>query len=258
MNADTLFEEVGFTKEYRHESESFYRPFFENENALNSFFYMVFKNDDIDKTPRKIMNHIVWFVSLANDIDIIRPGRDPLRMLFLRICLESICKTVGAKIKDFFDSFASYFSENGKQYILSHFLFTQIAIPDELEGVERLLFDTHEDYHLSIDDFLKILRATRNMVAHDGDYWSMQFFARDTDSEWLSNMTTDEKMISCQPKQKGKELTYCFQTTMQYEKFIFFFVEACINYLKCYTGNIASGDGEAKAKTPSGLINKTD
>ena len=72
------------------------------------------------------------------------------------------------------------------------------------------------------------------MVAHDGDYWSMQFFARDNDSTWLTEITTDEQVILCQPAKKGKELTYRFQTTMQYNRFEHYFVEACINYLWNY------------------------
>ena len=232
MNADALFEEAGFIKEYRSEFETFYRPFFEDGNALKDFFASVFENDSLDKKPRRMMNHIVWFVSLANDIDKIRPGRDPLRILFLRFCLESICKTVGSNPRTFFDTFDSYFSEEGKQYILSHFVFSGIMVPEELNWMDRALFDTHEDYCLTCGDFLKIIRATRNMVAHDGDYWSMLFFARDADSKWITTMTTNEELITCQLN--GKELTYCFHTSMQYDRFVYYFVEACLNYLKSY------------------------
>ena len=106
MNTDALFAEVGFVSEYRLKFEAFYRPFFENDNSLNDFFLSVFQNDSVDKKPRWIMNHILWFVTLARDIDKIRPGYDPLRILFLRICLESICKICGRKTKAFFDTFA--------------------------------------------------------------------------------------------------------------------------------------------------------
>lgn len=232
MNPEALFEEVGFIGEYRSKFEAFYRPYFENENSLLDFFVSVFENDSTDKKPRWMMNHILWYVSLANDIDKIRPGRDPLRILFFRICLESICKIVGSNNKRFFDTFDTFFSEEGKQYILSHFVFSGIMVPDELSGLDRALFDTHEDYSLTCADVLSIIRETRNMVAHDGDYWSMQVFAHDTDSEWIATMTTDQQLISCQPK--GETLTYYFHTTMQYEMFEYYFVEACLNYLRNY------------------------
>ena len=232
MSAEELFEEVGFVYEYRSEFERFFRPYFYSESDLINFFYAVFKNDKKDKRPRWMMNDIQRFVALADDIDTIRPGKDPLRILFFRICLEALCKDSGAPKADFFESFESFFSAAGKQYFLSHFAFTGIKVPEELEGFDRALFNTHENYQLTFMDFLRIIKATRNAVVHDGDYWSMQFFARDTDSIWLTSMTTDEQIISCHPK--GKELIYHFQTTLQYDQFKFYFVEACLNYLKSY------------------------
>lgn len=232
MSAEELFEEVGFVYEYRSEFERFFRPYFYSESDLINFFYAVFKNDKKDKRPRWMMNDIQRFVALADDIDTIRPDKDPLRILFYRICLEALCKDSGSKSKDFFKSFESFFSDAGKQYILSHFVFTGIGIPDELVGFDRALFRTHGDYQLTFMDFLSIIKATRNAVVHDGDYWSMQFFARDEEYTWLTSMTTDDQIISCQPN--GKELTYHFQTKLQYDQFKFYFVEACLNYLESY------------------------
>ncbi|MBQ9858247.1 MAG: hypothetical protein IJO77_04525, partial [Oscillospiraceae bacterium] len=74
---DKLFKEVNFVFEYREELETFFRPYFEDEQSMYSFFASVFQNDDKDKNPRRIMNQISRFVSLANDIAKIRPGRDP-------------------------------------------------------------------------------------------------------------------------------------------------------------------------------------
>ena len=102
---------------------------------------------------------------------------------------------------------------------MSNFSFTGIGVPEELEGFDRALFNTHENYQLTVMDFLCIIKATRNAVVHDGDYWSMQFFAHDCDSTWLTEISTDEQIVSCQPAKKGKELTYNFQTTLQYEQF---------------------------------------
>lgn len=234
MNTESLLEDVGFVAEYQTEFIEFYRQFFENEESLYTFFQSVFQRDNIDKRPRWMLNDILRFVSLARDIEKIRPGRDPLKILFFRICLESICKDSGSKNKEFFDTFDACFSEEGKQYILSHFVFSGIDVPNELIGIDRARFDTHEGYQLTCSDFLYIIKATRGMVAHDGDYWSMQFFARDNDSTWLTEITTDEQVISCQPAKKRKELTYRFQTTMQYNRFEHYFVEACINYLWNY------------------------
>lgn len=43
MNAEELFEEVGFTHEYRSEFEDFFRPYFDTESDLIDFFCAVFK-----------------------------------------------------------------------------------------------------------------------------------------------------------------------------------------------------------------------
>ena len=112
---DVLFKSVGFVHKYRDENESFFHPYFRCQEELNDFFYSVFQHDTISKKPRQMMNYIRWYVSLANDIDKIRPGKDPLRILFLRIGLESLCKVDGSSLKEFFQSFPSYFTENGRQ-----------------------------------------------------------------------------------------------------------------------------------------------
>ena len=87
-----IFEKVGYPPEYREKFKTFYRPYFLDDNELNTFFMQVFEYDDIDKTPRRIMNQIKYLVSLANDIEKIRPARDSLRIVFLQTCIESLYK----------------------------------------------------------------------------------------------------------------------------------------------------------------------
>ena len=82
-----LFDRVGFKFEYRKEMERFYRPFFSSNEELKQFFVEVFQLENKDLRPRQMINQICRFVTLANDIEQIRPGRDPLRILFLRICI---------------------------------------------------------------------------------------------------------------------------------------------------------------------------
>ncbi len=229
MNIDELFENYGFLGEERSKCENFYRPFFKNSKELDNFFIKVFESGQI---PRCLMYDIMWFVSLADDIEIIRPKKDPLRIMFYRICLETLNKDSGSDKKDFLDHFDSFFSETGKKYIEANYNFLEIDIPEELEGLDRINFDTHSNYKMTCSDFLKMIRATRNCVVHEGDFWSTQFFAYDTDSIWLTKLITDDEVLSCQPRKKNKYLVYNFSTTMQYDKFRYFFVEACLNYIE--------------------------
>lgn len=62
--------------------ENFYRDIIGDDNELNEFFKRVFTHDETDKAPRRIMNHIQQLVSLTDNIDTIRPQRDPLRIFF--------------------------------------------------------------------------------------------------------------------------------------------------------------------------------
>ena len=68
MTAEELFESVGFVKEYYVQMSEFYKDNFESERDMNSFFVKVFRNDDKDKTPRRMMNQIQHLVSISNDL----------------------------------------------------------------------------------------------------------------------------------------------------------------------------------------------
>lgn len=236
---EASFAKVGFTGEYRKEYTEFYRPYFQNEEKLNDFFYQVFKNDATDKTPRRMMNQIQRFVSLANDIDKIRPSKDALRIVFIRTCIESLCKLANPnnetqERKDKTSFFSKCLDKNSQEYILDNFIFTGLEPAYEIEEKERLLFDQKEYYNLTIDDFGLILFAIRGMAVHEGDYWSMQFFSKNNEYTWVTQVTTDYKMIACYNLQKGKPITYRFETTLEYEKFIECFVKGCICYLQYY------------------------
>lgn len=231
--AENVFEIAGFPYEYQLKYEEFYSPYFDTKEDMNTFFISVFKHDDIDKTPRRMMNQIYNFVTLANDIEIIRPKRDPLRVLFLRTGLEAIY-ALNNDQQSIVNFYNDYISQDGQQYILSHFRFMGLEPDYEMDEKSRLLFDTKEYYSLSISDFSMILFRIRCMAAHEGDFWSMQVFSHDSDSIWLTSMSTDDQMISCYQKCKGKPITYRFETTLNYEKFVFYFVEGCIRFLKNY------------------------
>lgn len=233
---DNVFETAGFPHEYQRKYEEFYSPYFDTKDDLTAFFISVFKNDNIDKTPRRMMNQIYNFVTLADDIGSIRPNRDPLCILFLRTCLEALyaLNNENASKLDIKNFFHDYVSQEGQQYILNHFTFTSLKPDYEMDEKEKLLFDYKEQYPLSINDFSMILYKIRGMAVHEGDYWSMQVFSRDDDSIWLTSMSTDEQMIDCYQRIKGKPITYHFETTLNYEKFVFYFVEGCIQFLNNY------------------------
>lgn len=236
----SMFGESEFDIQYQKRMESFYRNFFGEDNELNKFFERVFRHDETDKTPRRMMNNIQQLVSLADDIDIIRPQRDPLRIFFLRTCNETIYKLYneGAAVtdkKNIKDFFKEYLSEEGQNYIQEHFKFLEVDYHQQPDFQSRKYIDTKEGYSLTIADFALLFFKTRGMVTHEGDYWSIQYFSRDSDDTiWGTHIETDEQILTCVKNEKNKKFTYYFQTTMSYEKFRKYFVLGCLQMLEEY------------------------
>ena len=84
-----LYRQRGFIGEYYEDTRDFFLRFMEDEESVLSFFDRVFENDSNDKNPRKMMNQVVRWVGLAEDIQKIRPARDPLIVFCIRSCIES-------------------------------------------------------------------------------------------------------------------------------------------------------------------------
>ena len=68
-------EGIGFDGEYRATTEGFYRSFFESEEQMYKFIISVLQNDDGENTSRRMINQVRRFVTLANDVDKISPGK---------------------------------------------------------------------------------------------------------------------------------------------------------------------------------------
>ena len=232
MKAEELFDGVGFNGEYRSKMELFYNPYFDSKEVLVEFFYKIFKTEieDSNFAPRRMMNQIQRFISLANDIDRIRSSVDTLKIIFLKTCLESLASLTGTDKKSFYKYFIDLISEQGKSYILNNI---------ELIYLENKVNEIKYEYELSIEDFFEIIKAIRNMAVHDGICWETQLFSSD-DAPLITIMTINQKIF-----QKFKyypvgkcNFEYCFETSLNYEKFIFYFVDTCIRYLLKYIDNI--------------------
>ena len=222
-------------EKYLLETKEFYFPYFSEKESLNSFINRIFQFDWDDRKPRQMLFQVQRFVTLATEIDKIRPARDGLRMLFLKCCMESLAKLSDMKTTAFYNSFATLFSEEGKKHILDNFSLSFIEHSEN--GIE-----IDESFDLSIDDILSIIKAMRDMVVHDGNYWELQIFAYNDDSTWLTHIETKEPLLSKNTyANESKQLvTYHFETTLQYESFKYYFVEACINFINNYIDQLAS------------------
>ncbi len=215
---NTLLEKAKFVDdEYCRNIESFFSRFM-NDRELFHFFERVFLNDESDRIPRKMTNQIVRWVSLAEDLQKIRPGRDPLTILCIRACIESICLYDGSK-DDKTVFFEKNMSKDSLEYINRNFEI--ILIENEKTGEEII------DYETLVHRFDEMIFAIRNEAVHDGDYWSSQVFARKNDRGFASCYRIENK------EEKRWECIR-YGTTIDYQTFIKLFVETSIRYIDKY------------------------
>ena len=230
MLSDQFFSEI--EKENYLKLVSFYMPFFLDEKETRVFIDRMQTIDPKNRIPFQMINQVERFVTLAEDIEKIRPARDGLRIVFIKACMESLVYLGNEDKTSFYIKLAACFSNEGKTYILSHFTLT---------GFKQTCHnDTYWDPHdLSIDEFLRVIKAARDRTVHDGVYWETQFFARDDDSIWVTTLNTKDKILSDYQYSKKEIIEYRFETTLQFSRFIHYFVEACINYITKYVDDIA-------------------
>ena len=81
-------------KQYFEELKEFYSPYFPTLEEVDVFINKAIQLDWDDRRPRQMLFQVQRFVSLATEIDKIRPERDGLRMLFLKLLEKSTCLLV--------------------------------------------------------------------------------------------------------------------------------------------------------------------
>jgi hypothetical protein len=98
-----------------------------------------------------MMNQVQQLVSIATDIDRIRPARDPLRIFFIKTCLEALCKLSGERKVEFYKSFPTYLRDEGKRYILDNFsLMSFDDVPDGFDSNKERPNNIEEDKAVAI------------------------------------------------------------------------------------------------------------
>ena len=117
--------------------------------------------------------------------------------------------------------------------------------------------------------YSSILKETRNIVLHEGDFWSIQLFNSREDCGLLSSIQSKKTNIKneikniqlqyCDEESKvyfekhdslikllnsSSELVYFFNTTIDFKKFTAIFVRACVNFITNYINtNLSTTEG---------------
>lgn len=218
---------VKLQKESEKKAVSFYKDFFTDEIELAAFLEKVYQMDWDNRVPRQMINQIIRFVTLSQRIEEIYPPRDGLRLLFLKMCMESL-NFLGGKCRDFYNKFSECFSNEAVRYILGNFKFIGYSINGK--SIDEYF---HDDF--TIAKVLEVIKVVRNQVVHDGNFWDFQMFVDDTDYQLLTSLKTQDTIFDLVKRNSKKDIVeYDFETMLSFDRFIYFFTEACITYVDRY------------------------
>ena len=175
-------------------------------------------NDEENFIPRRMLNSIQRLVTLAEDMDKIRPGKRSLSLFFLITCIEAVYtlnNSMLTKQTMIIDFFTRFLSQEEKD-----FLFDRLAISKEED-------DTFFINPVNAEMFALFLVAVRNNVAHEGDYSSIQFKAKENSCGVIYDVKAKLK------KDEGnKELIY--QIDFTYQRLKNLCVKGLIRYVENY------------------------
>jgi hypothetical protein len=142
----------------------FYAPFFPSREATELFVGELEKlSRDAPRHRAKILMHQTQrLVSLADDMERIREGKQSLQLVFLIICCENVAKLF------------HHFEEDGQSKAYVRRFFDEFLVDDDRERLARAL-TTHDLQALSIREVADTLYAVRCDVVHEGNYWGFHF-----------------------------------------------------------------------------------
>ena len=176
-------------------------------------------NDEVF-IPKRMLNAVQRFVSVARDIDIIRPGDDPFKIIYLITCIEALqsmrCRTINnvelrTKRQMRNDFFQSFTSPDDIDYIINHF--------ERCRDNDTDLWVRNES---SLQIFIDALGDIRNAAVHDGDCWEVLFPAN------------NQCLIISIPDGITNTRRSFYENAITYEMLEKIFVRTCIRFIQQY------------------------
>lgn len=184
----------------------------------NNFFCLDSENNIIADDvfiPKRMLNAVMRFVSVARDIETIRPRDDPFKVIFLITCIESLQTQRGKKFKSksekkemIFDFFESFTSPDDSQYIHNHFE----NIPDDFFEMSKS----------GPTVLAEALYSIRNAAVHTGDCWGSIFPEKNSGE------------IITVPGRNKTTMHRAYTNAIPYTQFEQIFVRTCINLIRNY------------------------
>lgn len=232
MHLDSQFP---FDQKYYDQLVDFYKDYISDVKDLKKFMETIFicDKDNNSNILRIMINNTMRLATLANDIEIIRPGKDALKITYLVTCIETLYKIAG-KITDragkklnktttVIDFFNSYISDEDKSVILNK---VKRSYADDYYEIKEQF-----DRNISIEIFARIINETRNVFVHEGDYWSIS----------LSHMDCPElKIMNVEEEYREGKQERVYEYELKYEEFHHICVRAFINFIEQYINEVLS------------------
>ena len=181
----------------------FYCPHFPSPNDAEAFVASVegLSPGHPKYTAMIMMHQAQRLISLADDVDNIRPNQYALKLMFLIICAENIAKL-----------FNKY---NGEVESKKHVkMFFKEFTSDRDKALLESGFKRQNYLNLTLDEVASDLYAVRCDVVHEGKYWEFQFKSGDTP---MLNLDPDVNVY------------------ISYEEFRAVIVRNCINAINSFT-----------------------
>ncbi|HYE08722.1 MAG TPA: hypothetical protein VEF53_00935 [Patescibacteria group bacterium] len=221
------------------ELKKFFRDYFNNEEEATLFLNGILNYED-SNIPRRMINYIKRLLSLADDIEKIRPHKDSLKIFFILVCIESLYtlefpNNEESKLQIVIRFFNDYVEQVDKEFIL--------------QNVTRSFADKkcekgYEDIKLNIEIFVRILVEIRNKFAHEGIYWDFNFL-HDMHSVCLMNFieveeSKEEFQLIRKRKKPREERIYDIKLT--YKDFRRICTKGMINYVNSYLSRLSNNN----------------
>lgn len=121
-----------------------------------------------------MINSVERLVSLADDMELIRPGKDGLKIFFIVSCIDTLYKVsasdIDANYKRVIDFFVNQICEEDKKLLSRHF-WRSMADERCTKPKQRL----YDEIDKSMETFARLVYHFRNLTVHEGEYWKFSF-----------------------------------------------------------------------------------
>ncbi|AIQ37203.1 hypothetical protein R50345_22730 [Paenibacillus sp. FSL R5-0345] len=212
----------------------FFSPYVSDKEEIAAFITQVLRLRQ-NFIPRRMLNSIERLVTLADDTEIIRPGKHSLKIFYFVVCIETLYSLVGSHLKKYeiiIDFFNSYIPEPDKQLILKGFRrnlsddkFNVYRQPEETyeEHVARLkgpTVDSTFNTLVTMEIFARVINELRNCFAHEGDYWKFHF--AESDHTVMNSLIVAENKEEFLQVKNGADPTHfrrVYSVDLSYEQF---------------------------------------